>query len=123
MIWFTLFCYIAFAYGISYIFTNSYGPKNVFANLREWAESVGPNFGLLFRCMICFPTNLGIIFSLFNWFLLPIAISPFNIIFADQHTWYMGILAAIMDGCLTGGICKVIYNIDDFIDKSPPIYE
>lgn len=122
MKWFILVCYICFAYGISYIVTNSYGPKNVFLRLREWAEDVGPNFGLLFRCMICFPTNVGILFSLFNWFLLPIAITPFNIIFADYHTWYMGILAAFMDGCLTGGVCKVIYNIDDFIDKSTPMF-
>jgi hypothetical protein len=34
----------------------------------------------------------------------------------------MGILAAFMDGCLTGGVCKVIYNIDDFIDKSTPVF-
>jgi len=122
MKWFILVCYICFAYGISYIVTNSYGPKNIFLRLREWAEDVGPNFGLLFRCMICFPTNVGILFSLFNWFLLPISITPFNMIFADYHTWYMGLLAAFMDGCLTGGVCKVIYNIDDFIDKSTPVF-
>ena len=122
MKWFILVCYICFAYGISYIVTNSYGPKNIFLRLREWAEDVGPNFGMLFRCMICFPTNVGILFSLINWFLIPVAITPFNIIFADYHTWYIGILVAFMDGCLTGGICKVIYNIDDFIDKSTPVF-
>lgn len=75
---------------------------------------------MLFRCMTCFPTNVGIVFSLFNWFLLPIAISPFNMVLSGTNLWW---LAAIMDGCLTGGFCHFFWNLDDFIDKSTPIYE
>lgn len=124
MKWFFLFCYLFFAYGCSLIVTNGVGPKNIFIRLRAWAENVGPNFGLLFRCMMCFPCNLGIVFSLLNWFLIPVSITPFNMIFADYHSiWYLSILAAIMDGCLTSGICHIIYNIEDYIDKSTPIYE
>ena len=28
-----------------------------------------------------------------------------------------------MDACITGGICRLIWNIDDFIDKSTPIFD
>lgn len=120
MNWFILVCYILFAYGISVIFTHGIGPFNVFFRLRHWADGVSDNFGLLFKCMMCFPANVGWVFSLFNWFFIPIAISPFNMILHGTDLWW---LAAIMDACLTSGICKFIYNIDDYIDKITPIYE
>lgn len=120
MMWFTSIMYILFAYGISVIITQGIGPANIFIRTRIWAESVGPNFGLLFRCMLCMPTNVGIVFSLFNWFLVPVAITPFNIILGGTGLWW---LAAIMDGCLTGGICHFLWNIDDYIDKITPVYD
>ena len=120
MIWVRIVCYILFAYGISIIFTQSVGPFNIFYRLRLWAEDVSDNFGMLFKCMLCFPTNVGWVFSLFNWFLIPIPISPFNIILCGTNFWW---LAAIMDACFTGGICHLLWNIDDYIDKSTPIFE
>ena len=111
-------------YGFSVIVTQSIGPFNIFFRLRLWAEGIGDNFGYLFKCMLCFPTNLGIVLSLLDWFLLPsIGLTPFNIIFSDYHEWYMCFPAALFDGCLTGGICRTLWNIDDFIDKSTPIFE
>jgi len=111
-------------YGFSVIVTQSIGPFNIFFRLRLFAESVSDNFGMLFKCMTCFPTNLGIILSLLNWFLLPsIGLTPYNIIFEGNHEWYMCFVAALFDGCLTGGICHFIWNLDDYIDKSTPIFE
>ena len=124
MKWFILICYILMTYGLSVIVTQSIGPFNIFFRLRLWAEGIGDNFGYLFKCMLCFPTNLGIVLSLLNWFLLPsLGLTPFNIIFSDYHEWYMCFPAALFDGCLTGGICRTLWNIDDFIDKSTPIFE
>ena len=120
MNWFILVCYIIFAYGMTLIFTQGVGPKNIFWRMRQWANNVGDNFGLLLRCPLCFSTNLGWVFSLFNWFCLPIALSPFNIILNGTNLWW---LAMIMDACLTGAICKVIYNIDDYVDKITPRFE
>lgn len=121
MNWFILFAYTFFVYGISLLFTQGIGPKNIFFNLRAWAESVGPNFGLLFKCMMCFPTNVGWIFSLFNWFVVPqVAISPFNIILKGTNLWW---LAMILDACYCAAVCHLLWNIDDYIDKSTPIYE
>ena len=120
MSWFILFCYIFFLYGMSVIITKSVGPANIFFRLRMWAESIGPNFGLLFRCMLCMPTNIGWVFSLFNWFLLPIPISPFNMILCGTNLWW---LAMILDACFAGGVCHILWNIDDYIDKNTPIFE
>ena len=119
MSWFILVCYLLFAYGMTVIVTQSFGPFNIFFRIRQWANNVSDNFGMLFRCALCFPTNIGWVFSLFNWFFLPIAISPFNMILAGTNLWW---LAAIMDGCVTGGVCHFLWNIDDFIDKSTPVY-
>jgi hypothetical protein len=32
-------------------------------------------------------------------------------------------VAALFDGCLTGGVCSFIWNIDDYIDKSTPMFD
>lgn len=121
MDWFILVAYTFFVYGISLLFTQGIGPGNIFFNLRAWAESKGPNFGLLFKCMMCFPTNVGWVFSLFNWFVVPqVAISPFNIILKGTNLWW---LAMILDACYCAAVCHLLWNLDDYIDKSTPIYE
>lgn len=121
MSWFTLIVYTFFVYGISVIFTQSIGPFNIFFRLRLWAEKVGDNFGLLFKCMTCFPTNVGWVFSLFNWFVVPqVAISPFNMVLRGTGLWW---LAMILDACYCAGVCHILWNIDDYIDKNTPIFE
>lgn len=120
MNWFILFCYIWFAYGMTVIVTQSIGPFYIFLRLRLWAENISDNFGMLFKCPLCFPTNVGWVFSLVNWFLLPIPITPFNMILSGTGLWW---LAMIFDACLTGGICHLLWNIDDYIDKNTPIFE
>ena len=122
--WFILICYILALYGFSDIITQSMGPGYIFLKIRLLAERISPNLGMLFKCMWCFPTNAGIVFSLLNWFFLPIYISPFNMIFADYHNlWYMSLVAALLDGCFTGAICALIFNVYDYVDKSTPIFE
>ena len=122
--WFILVCYILALYGFSDIVTQSIGPGYIFLRIRQFAERIGPNFGMLFKCMWCFPTNAGILFSFLNWFFLPIYISPFNMIFADYHgLLYMSLVAALLDGCFTGAVCALIFNVYDYVDKSTPIFE
>ena len=121
MTWLIIFAYTFFVYGISVLFTQSYGPANIFFRLRVWAGKVGDNFVMLFKCMTCFPTNVGWVFSLFDWFLVPgVAISPFNMILGGTGLWW---LAMILDACYCAGTCHLLWNIDDFIDKSTPIFE
>lgn len=121
MSWFILFCYIFFAYGLSVMFTNSIGPFRIFYHIRGIAEKIGPTWSYLLKCMFCFPSNVGWVFSLFNWFIVnQVLISPGNMILHGTGFWW---LAAIMDACITGGICRLLWNIDDFIDKSTPIFD
>ena len=124
MNWLILISYIIFLYGCSIIVTQGVGPFNILIKWRAIANNISDNFGLLFRCMLCFPTNLGIICSLINWFFIPVMITPFNMAFSDIHDiWYYSIIACIMDGAFAGGIVSFIYNIYDYIDKSTPIFE
>ena len=121
MTWLIIFAYTFFVYGIRVLFTQSYGLANISFRLSLWAEKVGDNFGMLFKCMTCFPTNVGWVFSLFDWFLVPgVAISPFNMILGGTGLWW---LAMILDACYCAGTCHLLWNIDDFIDKSTPIFE
>ena len=120
MSWFIVFCYFMFVYGFSIWFTQSIGPFYIFMRIRRFAKQMGTNTGILFRCMLCFPSNVGIVFSLFNWFFLPIRITPFNIIFDGTNLWW---LAMIMDGAITGGICNLLWSLHDYINKISPVYE
>lgn len=120
MSWFILVCYFIFAYGISIIFTNGVGPFGIFIKIRRMARQIGPLTELMFKCMMCFPANVGWVFSIFNWFCIPIAISPFNMILKGTNMWW---LAAIMDACITSAVCHTWWNIDDYVDKNTPIFE
>jgi hypothetical protein len=120
MNWFIIFCYIWFVYGISVIFTQGIGPFAIFLRIRKWTENIGTLTGMLFKCMLCFPTNVGWAMSLINWFLIPVKITPFNIILNSTNLWW---LAMILDACFAGGITHLIWNIDDYIDKNTPIFE
>ena len=121
---FLVVCYFIFAYGISIVVTQGVGPFNILVKWRAFADWVGPNFGMLFSCMMCFPTNVGIVMSLLNWFLIPACFTPFNLVFADFHNvWWMSIVAALMDGFATAAVCYTVHNINDYIDKSTPIFE
>ena len=119
-VWFVGVCFVLAVYGISVIITQSTGPFEVFDKIREWAEDTSDNLGLLFRCMLCMPTNVGIALSLFNWFFIDLCVTPFNMILNGTSLWW---LAAILDGCLAGGVCRFLWNIDDYIDKITPKYE
>ena len=120
MSWFILFCYIFVTYGLTLIFTQSLGPANIFYRIRRIAESISDNIGMLFTCPLCFGTNVGWVLSILNWFFIPIKLTPFNMILGETNLWW---LALILDACFTGALCKIIYNIDDYVDKITPIYE
>lgn len=120
MSWFVLFCYVFVTYGLTLIFTQSLGPANIFYRIRRIAESISDNVGMLFTCPLCFGTNVGWVLSILNWFFIPIKLTPFNMILDGTNLWW---LALILDACFTGALCKIIYNIDDYVDKITPIYE
>lgn len=110
-----IFVYSIMCYGICNIIVFGSGPFRVFEYIREISNNINEHFGQLFSCMMCLPTNLGIILSLINWFLIPIAFTPFNIIFAGYTSlWW---LAMILDAAFTSGIVWLIHHIQEYFEN------
>lgn len=110
-----IFIYSIFLYGLSWIFVFSDGPFHIFTRIRNLASKISDNFGKLFSCMVCFPSNLSWIMSVIDWFFIPqIAFTPFNILLAGTGLWW---LAIIMDIGFGAGIVWAIYNIVEFFEN------
>ena len=109
-----IFLYCIVCYGLSNMVVFASGPFKIFEKIREISSSISEHFGQLFQCMICFPANIGWIFSILNWFLIPIAITPFNILLSGTNLWW---LAMIGDCCFTSGIVWIIHNIESFFES------
>lgn len=106
--------YSIMAYGACNVIVFGSGPFRIFERIREWADDIDEHFGQLFSCMMCLPTNFGIICSLVNWFFIPIAFTPFNILFAGTGLWW---LAMLCDGAFTSGIVWLINTIQEYIEN------
>ena len=120
-IFFVTFCYILVAYGACNVIAFGDGPFKIFTNLRALANSISPHFGKLFSCMMCLPANFGWICSIFNWFLIPVSFTPFNIIFGYyKELWW---LASLCDGAFTTAVVYLIYVINEYIEKKIDYYE
>jgi hypothetical protein len=118
---FILFCYIITAYGACNVIAFSDGPFYIFSKTREFAYGINSHFGKLFSCMMCLPANFGWMCSLFNWFLIPVNFTPFNIIFNNfENLWW---LASLCDGAFTTGIVYLIYIINEYLEKRIDFYE
>lgn len=101
-------------YGISNIMVFGSGPFRILEYIRYWATRINPHFGSMFSCMMCFPTNLGIVLSLLDYLWIPGEITPFNMILENTNMWYF---IAIMDGGLTSGMVWFIHQIATFFEN------
>ena len=109
-----IFCYCIMAYGICNMMVFGSGPFRIFEFIRNVSMEINDHFGTLFSCMMCLPTNLGIILSLINWFFVPTPFTPYNILFgADVGFWW---LAMIFDGAFTSGIVWLIHHVEEFFE-------
>lgn len=116
-----ILCYIFAAYGACNVIAFGDGPFYVFTRIRTWANNISEHFGKLFSCMMCLPANFGWICSVVNWFLIPVAFTPFNIIFAGHtNLWF---LALLCDGAFTTGIVYLMYIVNEYFEKKIDYYE
>lgn len=106
--------YCIMAYGACNVIAFGSGPFKIFERIRYWSDYIDEHFGQLFSCMMCLPTNFGIICSLVNWFLIPIAFTPFNLVFAGTSLWW---LAMLCDGAFTSGIVWLIHTVQEYIEN------
>ena len=110
-----IFCYCIMTYGICNVMVYGSGPFKIFEHIRNVSIEIGPHFGKLFSCMMCLPTNLGIILSLINWFFITTPFTPFCIAFwGEYNLWW---LAMVFDGAFTSGIVWIIHHVEEFFEN------
>ena len=109
-----IFLYCLVAYGACNVMVFGSGPFKIFEYIRYWSDDISEHFGQLFSCMMCLPTNFGIVCSLVNWFFIPIAFTPFNILFAGTGLWW---LAMLCDGAFTSGIVWLINTFQEYFEN------
>lgn len=110
-----IFIYCIAVYGFSNMMVFGSGPFRIFEHIRNISTSISGHFGKLFSCMMCFPANLGWIFSLIDWFFIKnVAFTPFNILLIGTNLWW---LALILDCFFTSGIVWLIHNIETFFEN------
>jgi hypothetical protein len=103
------------AYGFSNMMVFGSGPFRIFEHVRNISSRISEHFGSLFTCMMCFPANLGWVFSVIDWFLIKnVAITPFNILLAGTGMWW---LALVLDCFFTSGIVWLIHNFESFFEN------
>lgn len=113
--WLIVFIYCIMAYGFSNMMVFGSGPFRIFEHIRDISSKISEHFGSLFTCMMCFPANLGWVFSVIDWFLIKnVAITPFNILLAGTGMWW---LALILDCFFTSGIVWLIHNFESFFEN------
>lgn len=110
-----IFLYCIVCYGFSNMMVFGSGPFRIFEHIRNITSSISEHFGQMFQCMMCFPANLGIVFSAVDWFLIKqIAFTPFNILLASTGLWW---LAIILDCLFTSGMVWIIHHIELFFEN------
>lgn len=113
--WLIIFLYCIAAYGISNMVVFGSGPFRIFEHIRNITDRISEHFGSLFKCMMCFPANLGWILSLADWFFIKeIAFTPFNILLLGTGLWW---LALILDCFFTSGIVWLMHNFETFFEN------
>lgn len=110
-----LLIFILTCYGVSNIVVHG----SIFSGFREFWKEKSPNFfGMLFTCMICFPTWVGFILSfLFQSMGYP-NLSPLGSQGMDWLDSYG--LSIFLDGCLASGSVFVLHIIEEWFELNSP---
>ena len=118
MLFFKLIAYIIFSYGICELLVFFDGPFDIVEKFRKFCHWISPSFGKLFTCMACLSTWCGFIFSLINYFFIPIDFTPFNIILSDTKLWW---LIIFMDGMFTCGSVWLLFQLEEMMERTGKI--
>lgn len=113
--------YVIATYGLSEMVVFGYGPFGMFEKWRSLTSRISYGLGKLFSCMLCFPTWVGLGFSLLNMFAFPMfPITPFMVILGDTIAANAGMMVVIafMDMLFTAGSCWMLYTIEDALERS-----
>lgn len=114
MLFLIIFAYIFAAFGLVEILVFFNGPFDIVSKFRNFAHWVHPKFGELFTCIACCSTWIGILFSILNYWFIPIKFTPFNIVFDGTHFWW---LIIFLDGMFTCGITWLLYQLEEMMER------
>lgn len=116
----TLLSYILFSYGITTMLIYFNGPFDIIEYFRKTMNAIHPKLGELFQCPFCLSTWIGGLFSMINYLLIPIRITPFNMILAGSGLWW---LIIPMDAFLTCGTVWLLHVLDEYLENNSKTYE
>lgn len=102
-------------YGLSNAIIYTDGPLFIFDKFRNIMNKFPSNIGHAYECSICFPFQLGILFSLINLVLLPqYCFIPSYYILHDTTYWYLMIF---LDGAFFSGINWLIHTFQEMCER------
>ena len=116
----TLLSYILFSYGITTMLIYFNGPFDMIEYFRKTMSAIHPKLGELFQCPFCLSTWIGGLFSMINYLLIPIRITPFNMILSGSGLWW---LIIPMDAFLTCGTVWLLHVLDEYLENNSKTYE
>lgn len=116
----TLISYLLFSYGITTMLIYFDGPFDIISTFRNIMNSIHPKVGELFSCPFCLSTWIGCLFSAFNYFFIPIKITPFNMVLSGTGFWW---LIIPMDMFLTCGSVWLLHVLDEYLENNSKTYE
>lgn len=113
-----IFCYIIMSFGFAEMMVFFDGPFDIIKHFRNFCNWLSPLFGKLFSCIYCLSTWCGFMFSIINYFFVPIPFTPFNIILGGTGMWY---LILFMDAMFTCGIVWLLFQLEEMLERTGKI--
>jgi len=112
------FIYIMIFYAISYCIVYAAGPFNMFTKYREFAQNYYPsNLGDSVDCMFCTPFQLGLLFSIFNYFTGSNCDVPSMYFGFPNETWFV-VINMLFDGAFTAACVYLIDTLQTYFENN-----
>lgn len=104
--------YCLIAYGLTLLLVKGRGPFNIIGFFRDVMAAISKDFGLMFDCMLCTGTNVGLILSIIDVCVPAIAFTPASLILGTY--WW---LIIPFDMFLTGGVAWFINSVETWFGE------
>jgi uncharacterized Tic20 family protein len=102
-------------YGLVLLVVSFSGPFNIMDRFRDLMHWLHPQLGKLVECPYCSSFWCGVILSAINYLFIPIAFTPFNIIFAGSGLWWLIIPFDTFFGCAAVWLLHVL---DEYLESN-----
>ena len=105
--------YSIMMYGLVLLLVSFPGPFGVMDKFRSLLNWIHPQLGKLIACPYCTSTWIGAAMSALNYFFIPIAFTPFNMVFAG--TGYV-VAIILFDTFFTAGSVWLLHVLDEYLE-------